>query len=168
MGQKSATVWSYDGFELFGSADSPYYIIAFTKEPNISADPIVLATGDTLAVGDTLAFLGSQKTSAGFSNLHPVAPGTFKCVGTFKDDKSTFVLWETGVEDERYVSVYYGHSLFINDEEMVTALLYTNRAGSGRVIEAEIFYAAHESIPLELYPKPYQKEITPKEKTQNE
>lgn len=159
MSQKSATVWSYNGFELFGSADSPYYIIAFTEAPTIRTEPIVLATGNTLYVGDTLAFLGSKKTSAGFSNLHPVAPGTFKYVGTFKDDKSTFVLWEAGVEDERYVSVYYGHSLFINDEEIVTALLYTNRAGSGRVIEAEIFHATHESIPRGLYPTTYQKEM---------
>jgi hypothetical protein len=159
MSKKSATVWSYNGFELFGSADAPYYIIAFTETPTISTEPIILATGNTLYVGDTVAFLGSKKTSAGFSNLHPVAPGTFKYVGTFKDDKSIFVLWETGIKDEKYKSIYYGHSLFINDEGVVTALLYTNRAGSGRVIESEIFHATHETIPQELYPKPYQKEM---------
>lgn len=159
MSKKSATGWTYDGYELMGDADSPYYIIAFTKEPNINTEPIVLATGDTLAVGDTLAFLGSKKTSAGFSNLHPVAPGTFKYAGTFKGDKSTFVLWDAGIEDEDYKRVYYGHSLFINEDKTVRALMYTNRAGSGRVIEADIFHATHETIPQGLYPKPYQKKM---------
>lgn len=159
MSTKSATGWTYDGYELLGDADSPYYIIAFTKEPNINTDAIKLATGDIIEVGGTLAFLGSKKTSAGFSNLHPMAPGTFKYVGTFKGDKSTFVLWDTGIEDEEYKSVYYGHSLFIDKEGIVTALMYTNRAGSGRVIEADIFHATHETIPQALYPKPYQKEM---------
>lgn len=159
MSKKTATVWNYDGFELFGSADNPYYIIAFTKDLEIDVSPIVLATGDILAHGDTLAFLGSKKTSAGFSNLHPVAPGLFKYVGTFKDERSSFVLWETGITDDDYKAIYYGHSLFLNNEDAVASLLYTNRAGSGRVIEAEIFHATHESIPQELYPKPYQKEM---------
>lgn len=159
MSRKTATVWNYDGFELFGSADEPYYIVAFTKEPNINMEPLSLATGDVLCVGDTLAYLGGKKTSAGFDNLHPVAPYLFRYAGTFKDDKSTFVLWETGIEDDDFHSIYYGHTLFMNNENIVTALLFTNRAGSGRVIEAEIFHATHETIPKELYPKPYQEEM---------
>jgi hypothetical protein len=159
MSKKTATVWTYDGFELFGSADNPYYIIAFTKDIIVEVSPITLATGDILAPGDTLAFLGSKKTSAGFSNLHPVAPGLFKYVGTFKDERSSFVLWETDIIDDDYKAIYYGHSLFLNDESVVTSLLYTNCAGSGRVIEAETFYATHEAVPRELYPKSYQKQM---------
>lgn len=159
MSKKSATAWTYDGFELRGDADSPYYIIAFTKVPIINTESITLKTGDVLRVGDTLAFLGSKKTSAGFHNLHPMAPGLFKYVGTFKGDKSTFILWDTGIVDDDYHSVYYGHSLFIGKDGIVTALMFTNRAGSGRVIEADIFHATHETIPQSLYPKPYQKQM---------
>ena len=160
MSRKSATVWSYKGYDLMGDVESPYYIVGCTISPTINTEPLSLATGDVLYVGDTLAYLGGKKTSAGFDNLHPVAPFLFQYAGMFKDGDNTYVLWETGIgSNDEYASIYYGHSLFINDDGITTSLLYTNRAGSGRVIEAEIFHSSHDTIPNELFPKPYQKEM---------
>ncbi len=159
MSRKSATVWHYDGYDLMGDVESPYYLIGFHKAPEIILEPLVLATGDTMHIDGTLAYLGGRKTSAGFDTLHPVAPFLFHYVGMFKDGDNLYALWETGIgSNDEYESIYYGHSLLTKDG-VVTDLFYTNRAGSGRVIEAETFYATHKTIPRELYPLLYQKEM---------
>ncbi len=159
MSKKSATVWVYDGYDLMGDTESPYYLACFKKYPDLILKPLVLATGDILQVGDTLAYLGGKKTSAGFKYLHPVAPFLFHYIGIFKDGDFKYVLWETGIGvNDEYEAIYYAHSI-MEDNGVVHSLLFTNRAGSGRVIEAEIFYATHETIPYELYPKAYQIEM---------
>lgn len=153
MSRRSATVWNYDKYDLMGDAESPYYLICFKQPPVINEDPITFATGDILHIGDTLAYLGGRKTSAGFEYLHPVSPFLFRYLGCYCDDKQQYVLWETGIEgNDEYYAIYYAHSVF-ESNGIVNSLLFTNRAGSGRVIEAEIFHAVHETIPQNLYPK---------------
>jgi hypothetical protein len=163
MGKKTFSEWKQDGFTLFSDSDQPYYIIGFTKAPIINKRSLLLASGHKLSPNDTLAYLGGKKTSAGFDALHPIAPFCFKYVGMFSDEDDDYVLWEaTGASDhfgKEFESVYYGHSAVII-KGTATALIYTNRAGAGRVIEADIFYSSHENIPLELYPVDYQKTIS--------
>lgn len=161
MNRRTARAWAEDGFDLISGAEEPYYLIGFTKVPEILPTPLILATGDTLRVGDTLAYLGGDKTSAGFDILHPVAPYLFEYAGMIKNKDVAYALWKTPAsskQNDRYTCFYFGHSLLIEDD-IVTALLFTNRAGSGRVIEAKIFHSTHEAIPDELYPSAHQKHI---------
>lgn len=160
MGNKTATVWEENGFDLMADSESPYYLLCVKNDIEIIKKPIKLKTGNKIEVGGTLAYLGSKKTSAGFDNLHPVSPWLFRYVGMIEDDGKFYVLWESGIENfGEYKNVYYAHSAFIGDDGVIRALMYTNRAGSGRIIEADVFYSSHETVPQELFPLPYQKQM---------
>ncbi len=160
MSKKTATVWHENGFDLMADAESPYYLLCIKEDIEIIKKPIRLKTGDVIDVGGTLAYLGSKKTSAGFDNLHPIAPGLFEYVGMIDRDDDTYVLWECGIDFKgEFIAVYYAHSVLNADDGAIRALFYANRAGSGRVIEADIFHATHETIPQELYPLPYRKQM---------
>lgn len=160
MSRKTATVWEENGFDLMADAESPYYLLCVKEDIEIIKKPIKLKTGDKIEIGGTLAYLGSKKTSAGFDNLHPMSPWLFRYVGMIDDNGKIYVLWEGGITNwGEYSAIYYAHSVFINDDNIVRALMYTNRAGSGRIIEADVFHAIHETIPQELYPLPYRKQM---------
>lgn len=146
---KSVTFWKFDGYTLFGDAESPYYLMGFDRRPSISSEPLVLKTGDVLYPGDTLAYLGGHKTSAAHKSLYPVEPFLFRYAGRYVDHDHQYALWESGFDgNEEFETLYYSHSI-VEEEGVVKSLFYTNRACSGRVIEADIFYATHESIDLE-------------------
>ena len=159
MDTMSVTEWNYEGFTLSGGAQTPYYLIGFKKEIEIHKKEIHLDTGDTLSPGDTVAYLGGHKTSAGFSELHPVAPVLFRYDGVIRVNKEEYVIWSpvqengTALEMEpfgEFIKVRYAHGLIEGKE---TFLVYTNRAGAGRIVETKIYFSDHDKVPEELYPK---------------
>lgn len=164
MGRKNAVEWNYIGYDLVVISDAPYYLAAFTQTPQIEKRPLPLASGDILHPGDTVAYLGSHKTSAGFENLHPVSPTLFRYLGVANMLDQSLVIWQPEVdgvdyliEKNGYSNIYYAHSFF--ESGGVTKLVFANRTGAGRLVETDRYYATHNEVPVEYYPKEYAKKM---------
>lgn len=153
----SCAVFDEIGYELLSSSNDPYYIARFFKKPSIVKKPLNFQSNDVLQVGESVAYIGGDKLSAGYDMLYPYAPMLFRYDGIAVDlEGKEIVLWMPVIEksgeeaidfskDKDAVFVRYAHIKYnYNNHDM---LLFTNRAGAGRVIETLNVYKTHESIP---------------------
>lgn len=153
--------WNYIGFDLVGLASAPYYYVAFKSPPSIEKAPLRLEEGGEMRPGAKVAYLGSRKSSAGFRNLHPVAPLLFRYVGIAHTPERELVLWQPEIdgedyliEQEGYSNVYCGHWLGKCNENG-DYLIFSNAGGGGRIIETLHYFSDHSEVPAEYYPKGY-------------
>jgi hypothetical protein len=159
-----ATEWKYKEFSLLGSAHLPYYLMCFRGgvDPDIKDKPLVLSCREMLSVGDTVAYMDGKKTSAGFSELYPHAPTVFVYNGVYycDEDDTEYAVWhlmDEETEEElallpfaEFGKIFYAHAILKTESEAGISLVYTNKAGAGRIIETERYYKSHASIPEEL------------------
>lgn len=152
----SCSVYEELGYELLASSEDPYYIARFFKMPDIIKKPLRFQNGETLEVGEHIAYIGGDKLSAGYDMLYPFAPIVFRYDGITMDlEGKELVLWMPIIEDDGKdaidfsadkdaVFVRYAHSRYSYDNKDM--LLFTNRAGAGRVIETTNVYRCHSEI----------------------
>jgi len=153
-----AVIYEEFGLDLAVTTETPYYLAGFWTEPEMAKADIPLQNGEILVPGDEIAYIGGEKTSAGFELLFPVAPTLFRYEGIYTTlDGKRYLLWLPVVDGRPrrlshpdYAAIYYAHGL-VENYGGGSALLFTTHAGSGRVIETKEVYRSHEEIPGHVY-----------------
>lgn len=145
-------IWHQVGYDLVATVHEPYNFLALQRAAQIEARPIRLESGGTIEPGSTVAYLGSDKSSAGFDMLYPVEPGVFRYLGVIATLDDTFAVWQAERDgkpmpyrQKGYEVIHYAHSLV--DMGGFDMLLYRNHTGAGRVIETVHFHPTHDEIP---------------------
>jgi len=147
------------GYELVCLAQEPYYIARFLEKPQTIQKPLYFQNGEKMQTGETIAYLGGEKTSAGYDMLYPVAPIVFRYEGiAIGIDGDALALWTPVIEDNGKEAIDFStkDSTFIRYAHIIAkiddgdVLLFTNRGGGGRVIETECVFKRHSDIPQKI------------------
>lgn len=136
-GHIKVRIWPGYGFDIIGT-DTSYILQLYTNtEPY--PETIDLANGKELNPGDIITRLGGSKTSAGFSTIWfdegkglvyegvlTSLDGEFLCFTQLKNGKRTMP------KNDNAKAAYFA---FINSKLKSREWIFTNHAGSGRLVE---------------------------------
>lgn len=132
-----ALVWPGFEFDLIGT--DACYILGIYTEAKPLAESIMLANGQELQAGDVITQLGGEKTSAGFSTIWfdddkgllyegklIGLDGEFLCFNQLRNRKRVVP------SSNKYRRMYFA---FIDSKLPSREWIFTNQAGSGRLVE---------------------------------
>lgn len=125
-----------------------HLIFRFDACPRIDPTPFALDSGATLHDGDTIHGLFGPKTSAGYENFHPIAPGHLIYRGIYSDLRGDILLCDRHDRPQDFRSengYFYWGWMNTGGNELFTL----SSGGAGRVLQTDFSFLNGQLPPKE-------------------